>query len=90
MKDKTMINELRIWKSLTNNIKDLERADSKYKNYTQVQIDANYIHICALLLEEVNIADDDFIIVELPINKAKSFTLIPKNSETVQDAQSPQ
>ena len=41
MKDKTMINELRIWKSLTNNIKDLERADSKYKNSTQVQIDAN-------------------------------------------------
>lgn len=40
MKDKSLISHLRIWKSLTNNLTEIQNYDLKHKNYTEVKVDA--------------------------------------------------
>jgi hypothetical protein len=47
LKDRsTMIKDVRLWKSLTNNLEDIKaNVDKKYKNYTQVKIDATPLNI---------------------------------------------
>lgn len=59
---------LRLWKSLTNNINEIAGYDSKYKNASEIKVDALPLNISQLnnklKIEEMNIADDDIIIVE--------------------------
>jgi hypothetical protein len=70
LKDRsTMITDIRLWKSLTNNIEDIQQnVDKKFKNYTHVKIDATPLNITEedknKPIEDANIADDDIIIVE--------------------------
>ena len=40
-----MIGKIRLWKSLTNNIEEIQEIDKKFKNYTTVKIDAIPINI---------------------------------------------
>lgn len=41
-----MISEIRLWKSLTNNFEDIKiNIDKKYKNFTQVKVDAVPLNI---------------------------------------------
>lgn len=46
LKEKSMmITEVRLWKSLINNLEEIEaNVDKKFKNYTQVKIDATPIY----------------------------------------------
>jgi len=54
---------------MTNQVEEIGTYDSKYKNYTQVKVDAVPLNIKdeskSTKLEELNIADEDIIIVEL-------------------------
>ena len=61
---------MRIWKSLTNNQKEIEEYDKKYKNnFTSIKIDALLLNLNeknnAEYIEDANIADDDILIVEV-------------------------
>lgn len=64
-----MISFLRLWKSLTNNVNEIAGYDSRYKNASEIKVDALPLNISQLnnklQIDEMNIADDDIIIVEL-------------------------
>lgn len=66
----TILSELRLWKSLINNVEEIQQnVDKKYKNYTHVKIDAVPLNITETdknkAIEDANIADDDIVIVEI-------------------------
>lgn len=70
LKDRSlMITDVRLWKSLINNVEEIQKnVDKKYKNYTHVKIDATPLNISETdknkTIEDANIADDDIIVVE--------------------------
>ena len=74
-----MVNKLRLWKSMTNKLEELQEIDKKYKNYTQVKVDFHCLNAKeedkALLLEDLQLAEDDIIVIELPKNS--QFVLQP-------------
>ena len=81
-----MITEIRLWKSLTNNVDEIKtNVDKKYKNYTAVKIDANPLNISEedknKTIEDANIADDDIVIVESIKNKQWIFQPLTAASE---------
>ena len=66
---RAMITYLRAWKSLTNNIEEIESYDNKYKNYSEVKVDAQILNKNESQnknkLEDANIAEDDILIIEI-------------------------
>jgi cell division septal protein FtsQ len=40
-----MITYIRLWKSLTNKLEEINTYDKKYKNYTEVKVDAIPLNI---------------------------------------------
>lgn len=60
------VSKVRVWKSSTNNIDEIVEYDSKWKNYTHSKIDAELFSKMTETVENLNIADDDVLIVELP------------------------
>lgn len=70
LKNKSLtFTQLRLWRS-NDELKKLGELDKKYTNFTQVKIDAEILNITAdqkkKMLHEVDMADSDIIIVELP------------------------
>lgn len=62
-----MLNQFRLWKSLTNNLDDIAQMDDLYKTKTQLKVDALLLQTNSdLKIEDANIADDDIILVEIP------------------------
>lgn len=64
-----IVRHVRLWKSLTNDLKDIEiNIDKKYQNYTHVKVNAEPLKVKEednqRILEDCNIADNDIIIVE--------------------------
>lgn len=69
-----MVSQLRMWRSNTNNLEEIEGLSKKHKNYTQVKVDAVCIYACnptdqKKIIEDVQLAEEDILILELP--KAK-------------------
>lgn len=68
-----MVSNLRLWKSNNNNMEEIEGLTKKHKNYSQVKVDA----VClnpkvedkALVIEDLDIAEEDILIIELPKGK---------------------
>ena len=59
----TILQKVRLWKSTSNNVEEIQQLDKKYQNYTKIKFDG-------LLLEDTTvddmaIANDDILIVEL-------------------------
>lgn len=86
-----MVAELRIWKSLTSDLGEIAAWDKKYKNYTQVKIEA----VCLLaskddfekVIEDLDMAEEDILLAELPKisgkdkkNIAIDWTLAPNSA----------
>jgi hypothetical protein len=78
MKDKSkIISQMKLWKSLTNSMDELQSIDKKYKNSSQIKIDALLLNqTTTTKIEEANIAEDDIIVVEVQVS-GKSYTLVP-------------
>lgn len=56
--------KLRIWKSGSNNVDEITELEKKYRNFTTVKCDGLLLE--DEKVEDMNIASDDILIVELP------------------------
>lgn len=67
-----MVTKMRLWRSLTNQLEEIKEYDKKYKNFTSAKIDAVCLNVNEAeknkLIEDMSVAEEDFIIVELPKN----------------------
>lgn len=59
-----LIPKLRIWKSGSNNVDEITELEKKYRNFTTVKCDGLLLE--DEKVEDMNIASDDILIVELP------------------------
>lgn len=74
-----LVTKTRLWR--VDSTEQLKELDSKYQNYTHVQVDATVLNITdeqlAKPLHEVDISDTDIMLVEL--QKDKEFVFQPQN-----------
>lgn len=77
-----MIYNIRLWKSVTNNLEEISNYDKKYKNSSIVKVDAMPLNVAEgslkEFIEDANIADDDIILVEVQ-KPTKSWCFAPLN-----------
>lgn len=81
----TMVTKVRIWKFNSLNFDELKNLDSKYQNYTHAKINAKVLNFTPeqedMLIHQVDLADNDIIIVELPKNKDE-YVFQPSTQES--------
>jgi hypothetical protein len=79
-----MVSNMRIWKSNSNSLEELEGLTKKHKNYTAVKVDGRCLspkpEDLATAVEDLDLAQEDIIIAELPKGKDQ-WTLVPLDAE---------
>ena len=76
-----MVNQMRLWKSLTNKLEEINEYEKKLKNSSVVKVDAVCLNLMPdadktlKYVEDLPIAEGELeiILVELPINKKFIF-----------------
>jgi len=59
-----MISKVRLWKSASNSVEEILKIESRWRNYTKIKFDG--ILLEDTTVDDMAIANDDIIIVELP------------------------
>ena len=77
---------MRLWKSLSEDIEEMQSLTQKHKNYTSVKFDGVLLNpkpeiIEQLLVEDLDLAEEDIVVIELPKGK-DTWTFVPKNIES--------
>jgi len=63
-KKEIMISKVRLWKSASNSVEEILKIESRWRNYTKIKFDG--ILLEDTTVDDMAIANDDIIIVELP------------------------
>jgi ubiquitin C-terminal hydrolase len=89
LKEKSvMVCYIKLWKSTTNNLEEINDYDKKYKNYTSIKVDAvllNGDNRLKTKVEDANLAEEDIIMVEL-IKPNKQWSFIPLNPSSMEES----
>lgn len=92
-----MITKVRLWKSLTNKLEEINEYEKKWKNSSIVRVDATILNLIPdadktqKFVEDLPIAEGEpeIILVELP-NSKKDFILRPSSGELDDGSKKPE
>ena len=76
-----LVTELRMWKSLSGKLEEIDAYDKKLKNSSQIRVNAMPLNASKededKVIEDTNIAEEDIIIIEIPNAKTKKYVFCP-------------